>query len=84
AKPSFWLLAFGAAAGSMCGYGVAFWLPSMIMRNHGLGLSQSGQFFGALLLSGGVAGIALGGWLGDRLGARGRRWYALFPAICYV
>lgn len=33
AKPSFWLLAFGAAAGSMCGYGVAFWLPSMIMRN---------------------------------------------------
>ncbi|MFZ5795660.1 MAG: spinster family MFS transporter [Sphingomonas sp.] len=84
AKPSFWLLAFGAAAGSMCGYGVAFWLPSMIMRNYGLGLSQTGQFFGALLLSGGVAGIVLGGWLGDRLGARGRRWYALFPAICYV
>ncbi|RUN75878.1 MFS transporter [Sphingomonas sp. TF3] len=84
AKPSFWLLAFGAAAGSMCGYGVAFWLPSMIMRNYGLGLSQTGQFFGALLLSGGVAGILLGGWLGDRLGARGRRWYALFPAICYV
>ncbi|CAN5385427.1 MFS transporter [soil metagenome] len=84
AKPSFWLLAFGAAAGSMCGYGVAFWLPSMIMRNYGLGLSQTGQFFGALLLSGGVAGILLGGWLGDRLGARSRRWYALAPAICYV
>lgn len=84
AKPSFWLLAFGAAAGSMCGYGVAFWLPSMIMRDYGLGLSQTGQFFGALLLSGGVAGIVLGGWLGDWLGARGRRWYALFPAICYV
>lgn len=84
AKPSFWLLAFGAAAGSMCGYGVAFWLPSMIMRSFGLNLSQTGQFFGVLLLTGGVAGILLGGWLGDRLGPNNRRWYALAPAICYV
>ncbi|RYD54572.1 MAG: MFS transporter [Sphingomonadales bacterium] len=84
AKPSFWLLAFGAAAGSMCGYGVAFWLPSMIMRSFGLDLQQVGQFFGALLLTGGVAGILLGGWLGDRMGRRDRKWYALAPAICYV
>lgn len=84
AKPSFWLLAFGAAAGSMCGYGVAFWLPSMMMRSFGLNVGQVGQFFGALLLTGGVAGILLGGWLGDRLGRRDRKWYALAPAICYV
>jgi MFS family permease len=84
AKPSFWLLAFGAAAGSMCGYGVAFWLPSLIMRNFGLDIAQTGQFFGALLLTGGVAGILLGGWLGDRLGSRNKSWYALAPAICYV
>ena len=84
AKPGFWLMAFGAAAGSMCGYGVAFWLPSLMQRSFGLSLVQTGQFFGALLLTGGVAGILLGGWLGDRLGARNRRWYALAPAICYV
>ena len=84
AKPSFWLLAFGAAAGSMCGYGVAFWLPSMIQRSFGLNLAETGQFFGALLLTGGVAGILIGGWLGDRLGRAGRHWYALLPAICYV
>lgn len=84
AKPSFWLLAFGAAAGSMCGYGVAFWLPSMILRSFQLDLAQVGQFFGGLALTGGVAGILLGGWLGDRLGARDRKWYALAPAICYV
>lgn len=84
AKPSFWLLAFGAAAGSMCGYGVAFWLPSMIMRSFALNLAQTGQFFGALLLTGGVAGILLGGWLGDRLGNRDRKWYALAPALSYV
>ncbi len=84
AKPSFWLLAFGAAAGSMCGYGVGFWLPSLMMRSFGLDLIQTGQFFGALLLSGGVAGILLGGSLGDRLGARNKCWYALLPALCYV
>ncbi len=84
AKPSFWLLAFGAAAGSMCGYGVAFWLPSLILRSFQLDLAQVGQFFGGLALTGGVAGILLGGWLGDRLGGRDRKWYALAPAICYV
>lgn len=84
AKPSFWLMAFGAAAGSMCGYGVAFWLPSLMQRSFGLDLVETGQFFGALLLTGGVAGVLLGGTLGDRLGARDRRWYALVPAICYA
>lgn len=84
AKPAFWLMAFGAAAGSMCGYGVAFWLPSLMQRSFELSLVETGQFFGALLLTGGVAGILLGGWMGDRLGARDRRWYALAPAICYA
>lgn len=84
AKPSFWLLAFGAAAGSMCGYGVAFWLPSLMQRSFGLTLVGTGQFIGALLLTGGVAGILAGGTLADRLGARNRRWYALLPALCYV
>jgi MFS family permease len=83
-KPSFWLLSFGAAAGSMCGYGVAFWLPSMMIRTYSFSLVHVGQFFGALLLTGGVAGILLGGWLGDRMGGRDRKWYALAPAICYV
>lgn len=83
-KPAFWLLAFGAAAGSMCGYGVGFWLPSLMQRSFGLTLIGTGQFLGALLLTGGVAGILLGGTLGDRLGARDRRWYALAPAIAYV
>jgi MFS family permease len=27
-KPSFWLLSFGAASGSILGYGLIFWLPS--------------------------------------------------------
>ncbi len=83
-KPSFWLLSFGSAAGSICGYGVGFWLPSLMTRSFGLDLRETGQFVGALLLVGGGTGIWLGGSLADRLGRRDRRWYAWLPAIAYA
>ncbi len=35
-KPSFWFMAFGAAMSSMLGYGIAFWLPSLLQRSFGL------------------------------------------------
>lgn len=84
AKRSFWFLALGAACSSMCGYGVAFWLPSLLMRSFGLDLLGAGQFLGALLLGGGVAGVLLGGWLGDRLGGRDKAAYAWIPAVSYI
>ena len=83
-KPSFWLLAFGASASSMLGYGLAFWLPSLMQRSFGLDLIETAQFYGGVLLLGGVAGVLLGGVLGDRLGARDRRMYARIPAIAFV
>jgi len=83
-KPSFWLLAFGAASSSMLGYGVAFWLPSLLQRSFGLDLVETSHFFGAILLLGGTVGVLLGGWAGDRLGGHDRAWYAWLPALAYV
>ncbi|WP_370236729.1 MFS transporter, partial [Brevundimonas sp.] len=37
-KKSFWLLALGAASSSVCGYGVAGWLPLFFMRSFDLTL----------------------------------------------
>lgn len=82
-KRSFWLLAFGAASSSMLGYGLAFWLPSLLGRSFGMDLGEIGRFYGGLLLIGGVAGVLAGGYIGDRLGARDRGWYAKLPAICF-
>lgn len=84
AKPSFWLLAFGAASSSTAGYGAGFWLPSLMQRSFGLTVVQTGQYFGAILLTGGVAGIFLGGVLADRLGRQDKRWYARLPALCFL
>lgn len=82
-KRSFWLLAFGAASSSMLGYGLAFWLPSLMQRSFGMALVPTAQFYGALLLIGGVAGVLLGGFVGDRLGSRDRAAYARLPAISF-
>jgi len=83
-KASFWLLAFGAASSSMLGYGLAFWLPTLMKRSFHLDLVGTAQFYGSILLVGGVAGILIGGFAGDRLGAKDKAAYARLPAISFV
>ena len=83
-KPAFWLLAFGASFSSLCGYGLALWAPSVLIRSFQFSLIQTGQFMGSLLLIGGVAGVFAGGWLADRLGRLDRAWYARLPAIAWL
>ena len=79
--PSFWLLSFGAASGSIIGYGLIFWLPSFFNRSLGLSLADVGLFYGSIVLVGGMAGTWLGGWFADRTGAERPAAYALIPAI---
>ena len=83
-KPAFWLLAFGAASSSMLGYGIAFWIPSLLQRSFGLSLVETSLFYGGVLLLGGVAGVLAGGWLGDRLGSRDRAYFGYLPALAFV
>lgn len=83
-KRAFWFLAFGAASSSMLGYGIAFWLPSLLQRSFGLNLIDTSLFFGAILLIGGVAGVMSGGLLGDWLGGKNKAAYGLLPAIAFL
>ncbi|MBA3676657.1 MAG: MFS transporter [Sphingosinicella sp.] len=84
AKPSFWLLSFGAASGSILGYGLIFWLPSFFKRSFGLELMEVSWFYGSIVLVGGTAGTWLGGWFADRAGKSSKASYALIPAICFL
>jgi MFS family permease len=84
ATPSFWLLSFGAASGSILGYGLIFWLPSFFSRSFDLELVEVSWFYGSIVLVGGVAGTWLGGWFGDRIGPDRPASYALIPAVSFL
>jgi len=83
-KPSFWLVSLGASCSSMMGYGLFFWLPSFLVRSYGLTLLDASLFYGAILLLGGIAGIWMGGWAGDRFGQANRTAYVRIPALAFV
>ena len=70
--PSFWLLSFGAASGSILGYGLIFWLPSFFNRSFGLALEDVGWFYGSIVLVGGALGTWLGGSSATGSAPRGR------------
>ena len=84
AKLSFWLMAFGASFSSLCGYGLAFWVPSVLIRSFGFSLLTASQYIGSLLLIGGTIGVFGGGWLADRLGGSDRGVYAKLPAVAWL
>jgi MFS family permease len=83
-KPAFWLMAVAGGCSSMCGYGLALWMPSVLVRSFGLELIPAAQFVGTGLLIGGTTGVVCGGWLADRLGRRDRGAYAWLPAIAWL
>jgi MFS family permease len=83
-KPSFWLLALGAASSSVCGYGVAGWLPLFFMRSFGLSLAQTSWYYAGIAMIGGLLGIWLGGAIADKLAKRGKGAYPLTPAIAFI
>lgn len=83
-KPSFWLMAFAASSSSLIGYGLAFWVPSFLIRSYGFSLIGASQYLGSLLLVGGCGGLLAGGWLADRIGGRDRGNYARLPAFAWL
>lgn len=83
-KPSFWLMSFGAAASSMMGYGLFFWLPSYFVRSFDMQLLEASMFYGGIVLIGGIIGTWLGGMFADRYGKSNRSAYVLVPAFAFV
>lgn len=83
-KPSFWLMSFAAGVGSLVSYGLAFWIPSFLARSFHLELIDRSLIFGAIQLVGGIAGVWLGGLVGDRMRRARPAAYALVPMVTYA
>ena len=83
-KRSFRHMAFGGALTAFVGYGVVSWVPAFFIRSHGMGTGEIGTYLGLILGIPGGIGIAWGGFLADRLGARDTRWYLRIVALALV
>jgi predicted MFS family arabinose efflux permease len=83
-KPSFWLMSIATGVGSLIAYGLAFWIPSFLARSFELGLVDRSLIYGSIVLVGGVAGVWLGGLIGDRLKGFRPSAYALVPMVTYA
>ncbi len=87
-RPSFWYLALGAAFISYVAYGNGNFIPSFLIRNHGLSLAEVGTVLALVSGLSGAIGTFLGGYLGDRYGGTDKRWYLWIPmlgiALAYV
>jgi len=60
------------------------WMPSFLMRSHEMSISETGLWLALILGVVGGIGALSGGFLGDRLGDRDRRWYVYVPALALV
>ncbi len=74
-RPAFLHIAFGGALAAFVGYGVISWFPSFLIRTHGMNTAEIGLWLGIIIGIPGGAGIFLGGYVADKLGARDPRWY---------
>lgn len=83
-KRSFRHLSFAAALTSFVGYGVVTWVPSFLIRSHGLTTGDAGTYLGLILGIPGGIGIALGGWMADRYGSRDTRWYLWVVSVALL
>jgi len=78
---SFVFITIGGSLMAMTLYGIQSWVPPFLRRVHHLSSAQIGAYIGTVRGLIGTAGILLGGFLAERLGARDVRWRIYVPAL---
>ena len=80
-RPAFRHIALAGSLQSLAGYGVGNFMPSFVVRAHGMAIGDIGWRLALITGLGGAVAIAASGWVTDRLADRSQAWYARFPAI---
>ena len=81
---TFKYISLGAATQAFVGYGVMAWMPSYLVRAHGMSTGEVGTALGLIVGIFSGAGALLSGMIGDYLGARNIRYYMLVPALALL
>ncbi len=74
-------MALGAGLNAFCGYGIANWTASFMIRSYQMPTGELGTWLAAIIGLGGAVSVFLGGMLADRLAPRDQRWYTWVPCI---
>lgn len=78
---SYVLILAASVVYGLVAFGALVFIPSFLVRTHGLTIAEAGARFGLIATAGAVIGTVGGGWLADRLARRGIAWLGWFPAI---
>ena len=78
---AFYRLALACGLAGLAGYGYGVWIPSFLVRSHGVSLAQAGLMFGVASGLGAVLGSLFSGWLCDRCVMRDERWQLGLPTL---
>lgn len=79
-QPAFRQNAIASGIFAFLWFGLLSWTPSFFTRTHGMSIAEVGAWLSLPLGLAQLAGTSLGGWAGNRLGARDIRWYAWWCA----
>lgn len=74
-------VAIACALAGAAGYAYGIWVPTFLIRTHGLSLIQAGMWFGAASGLGATIGSVFSGSLCDRLTRRDNRWQIALPML---
>ena len=74
-------MSLGAGLNAFCGYGIANWTASFMIRSYQMPTGELGTWLAAIIGLGGAASVFLGGMLADRLAPRDKRWYTWVPCL---
>lgn len=83
-RPSFWYMALGSGFVAYVSYGNGNFVPSFLIRNHGMGLAEVGTALAVVSGLSGAIGTFAGGYLADKFGRTDRRWYVWIPLLGVV
>ncbi len=74
-------VAISISLAGIAAYAYGVWVPTFLIRTHGLSLAQAGMWFGFASGLGATAGTVTGGALCDRLARRDSRWQIGMPLL---
>lgn len=71
----------GAGIMNIFTFGLSVWMPSYLLRSHGLSLMEAGFWNGVTAAVGGIIGSLAGGYLADRMSAKNKKSQLQIPAL---